>query len=125
MFWKLCQTQAVVVCGRSTTTLVLPKRSLPTQGEPPRLVSKDCDEPLLWGVRAASPPAAPAGSRVFSSLRRPCAVLIASASPPDGNAVIKPDTTLNCRAPGWAVGGTGGLGGRDAALGEPQSPCWC
>lgn len=61
----------------------------------------------------------------LSSLRRPCAVLIASASPPDGNAVIKPDTTLNRRAPGWAVGGTEGLGERDAAPGEPQSPCWC
>lgn len=62
--------------------------------------------PSLGGVRASSPPAAPARngvfeySRLLSSLRHPCALLIALAATSDGNAVIKPDITVNSRALG-------------------------
>lgn len=37
-------------------------------------------------------------SCLLSSLRHPCAVLMALAATSDGNAVIRPDITINSRA---------------------------
>lgn len=43
-------------------------------------------------------------SHFLSSLRHPCAVLIALAVTSDGNAVVKPDITINSRALAWGAG---------------------
>lgn len=71
-------------------------------------------------MRTASPPTVEY-SHLLSSLRHPCAVLIALAASSDGDAVIKPDLTRNGRALAWGAG----VWECDAALGDLHSLCVC